>query len=89
MAQLLRTIGWIGEESGLHNGLRILSRRGSFPVKLFFLKPFDPDECNGRKAIGAKARAEIEAKLLEQLGKPLRDYPRDVPPLRYEGKGGE
>lgn len=85
---LAEDIGWIGDETGLHNALRVLSRPGTFPVKLFFLEPFDPDECAGRKAIGAKARQMIEAKLLERLGKPLRDYRLDAPPVRYEGTGG-
>ena len=83
-------IGWIGDESGLHNALRILARGGSFPVRLFYMEPFDPDELEGgRKAISAKAREVIEAKLLETLGKPLRDYARDVAPVRYAGTGGE
>lgn len=79
-------IGWIGEETGLHNALRVLARRGSFKVTLFFLEPFAPDEDEGRKLIAARARHAIEAKLLERLGKDLRDFAMDVAPVRYVGK---
>ncbi len=57
-------IGWIGNESGVNNAKRVLSRQGSFPLKLHFLEPFSPEEFRGRKAIGARARAAIEAALL-------------------------
>ncbi len=76
-------IGWIGEESGLHNARRILARKGSFRVRLHFLEPFSPEEFRGRKAIGARARAAIEAALLTTLGKPLREFRHDVVPVRY------
>ena len=76
-------IGWIGEESGINNAKRILARRGSFEVKLHFLEPFSPEEFRGRKAVGARARAAIEAALLTSLGKPLRDFKHDVVPVRY------
>jgi len=82
-------IGWIGEESGVHNALRILSRRGSFVVTLFFLEPFAPDENSDRKIIAARARHAIEAKLRERLGKDLRAFAIDVAPVRYVGKRGE
>lgn len=76
-------IGWIGEESGLHNARRVLARKGSFRVRLHFLEPFSPEEFRGRKAIGARARAAIEAALLTALGKPLREFRHDVVPVRY------
>lgn len=79
-------IGWIGEESGLNNFKRILSRKGSFRVTLHYLEPFDPAENGTRKDIAAKARIEIEEKLGECLGKPLRDYGLDVKPIRYTPK---
>ncbi|MFB0610945.1 lysophospholipid acyltransferase family protein [Aurantiacibacter poecillastricola] len=78
-------IGWIGEESGLNNFKRVLARRGSFPVCLYYLEPFWPSEEGNRKTIAARARERIEAKLLETLGKPLRDYAHDVEPIRYSG----
>lgn len=82
-------IGWIGEESGVSNALRILSRPGGFPVTIFFLEPFAPSESGNRKTIAAKARAAIEARLEERLGKPVRDYALDVAPIRYAGKREE
>ena len=76
-------IGWVGEETGLDNAKRLLSRRGSFPVKLHFLQPFAPADSPGRKAIAARARAEIEAALLATLGIPLRPFAHAVAPVRY------
>lgn len=76
-------IGWVGDESGLNNARRVLARRGSFPVRIHFLPPFCPSEIVGRKAIGAKARAQIEAALVAARG-PLRDFGHTVPPVRYE-----
>lgn len=80
-------IGWVGAESGLANGKRILARQGTFRVVLHFLEPFSPAEHAGRKAIAAKARSEIEAALLTSLGKPLRSFAHDVGPVRYSAKG--
>ena len=82
-------IGWIGEESGVTNAKRVLGRKGSFPVTIHYLEPFAPGPGDNRKAIAARARAEIEAKLFECMGKPLRDYPLDVAPVRYSGKKEE
>lgn len=76
-------IGWVGEESGINNAKRVLGRKGSFELRLHFLEPFSPEEFRGRKAIGARARAAIEAGLLTTLGKPLREFKHDVVPVRY------
>jgi 1-acyl-sn-glycerol-3-phosphate acyltransferase len=76
-------IGWVGEESGLNNARRVLGRRGAFRVRIHFLEPFSPEEHRGRKAIGAKARAEIEAALVAAAG-PLRDFAHTVAPVRYQ-----
>jgi len=76
-------IGWIGNESGVNNAKRILSRKGSFELRMHFLAPFSPEDFRGRKAIGARARAAIEAALLTALGKPLRVFKHDVVPVRY------
>ena len=76
-------IGWIGDESGVNNAKRVLSRKGSFELRMHFLEPFSPEEFRGRKAIGARARAAIEAALLTTLGKPLRVFKHDVVPVRY------
>jgi 1-acyl-sn-glycerol-3-phosphate acyltransferase len=82
--QVAEWIGWVGEEGGLNNAKRVLARKGTFPLKVRFLEPFCPDEIRGRKAIGQEARRRIEDALLETLGKPLRPFAHDVPPIRYE-----
>lgn len=81
-------IGWIGVESGIDNAKRILSRRGSFPVKVHFLEPFHPRDFPGRKAIAAESRRRIEAALVAVLGEPLRPFAFDVAPVRYERPPG-
>ncbi|HAD15958.1 MAG TPA: 1-acyl-sn-glycerol-3-phosphate acyltransferase, partial [Erythrobacter sp.] len=53
-------IAWIGEESGLHNAMRVMARKGSFRLSLHYLEPFSPVDYRGRKAVAAKAREEIE-----------------------------
>lgn len=75
-------IGWIGAESGINNARRILGRRGGFAVRIHFLAPFSPADHRGRKAIGRRARAAIEAALVEAVG-PLHDFAHSVPPVRY------
>lgn len=77
-------IGWIGEEGGLNNAKRVLSRKGTFTLNLHFLEPFSPEEFHGRKAISMEARRRIEEALLTALGKPLRDFSYDVAPVRYQ-----
>jgi hypothetical protein len=73
-------IGWVGVESGQHNAIRILTRRGSFPMVANFLEPFSPADFPGRKAISAEARLRIEAALVAALGKPLRPFTWHVVP---------
>lgn len=82
--QVAEWIGWIGEEGGLNNAKRVLSRKGTFTLHMHFLEPFSPEDFRGRKAIGAEARRRIEEALCEALGKPLRDFKHTVPPVRYE-----
>lgn len=53
-------IAWGDEGAGV-NAKRILGRRGSLPVTLRFLAPFDPQAFPDRKAIAAEARRRIEA----------------------------
>lgn len=79
-------IAWVGEESGLHNAMRIMARRGTFRLTLTYLEPFSPVEHRGRKAIAAKAREEIEEQLVSNLGKPLRDFAHVVEAVRYRPK---
>ncbi len=76
-------LGWVGDETGINNAKRVLSRKGTFELRMHFLEPFSPEEFCGRKAIGARARAAIEAALLTTLGKPLRVFKHDVVPVRY------
>ncbi|KPF62482.1 lysophospholipid acyltransferase family protein [Porphyrobacter sp. AAP60] len=77
-------IGWIGEEGGVNNAKRVLSRKGSFKVRLHYLEPFSPEDFRGRKAISQESRRRIEEALIEILGKPLRPFAHTVPPVRYE-----
>ncbi|KZX54375.1 acyl-phosphate glycerol 3-phosphate acyltransferase [Erythrobacter sp. HI00D59] len=76
-------IGWIGEEGGLNNAMRIMGRGGSFPLHITYLEPFSPEEYHGRKAIAARARGEIEAALSATLDEPLRDFRHTVAAIRY------
>ena len=62
-------IVWVGDEPGLHNGIRVLARAGHFTVRLEFLAPFDPQELAGRKAIAARARGELAAALSSEIGR--------------------
>jgi 1-acyl-sn-glycerol-3-phosphate acyltransferase len=61
-------LAWIGDEAGLANVRRVLSRPGTTPVTLHFLAPVDPAG-GDRKALAAAARAEI----VEALGIPQRE----------------
>ena len=79
-------IAWIGDETGLHNAMRVMARRGSFKLRIHYLDPFSPEDYRGRKAIAAKAREEIETQLVANLGKPLRDYQHVVEAVRYRPK---
>ena len=79
-------IGWIGEEGGLNNAKRVLSRKGTFPLTIEYLEPFSPHDYRGRKAISTEARARIEEALSEALGGPVREFSHAVPPVRYAPK---
>lgn len=76
-------IAWMGQETGLANARRIFARPGTFTVDLHFLDPFDPHDFPGRKSIAAEARRQIEARLVEVLGKPLRPFRFDIPVIGY------
>ena len=80
-------IGWIGVEGGLNNAKRVLSRKGTFRLRLHYLEPFSPEDFRGRKAISIEARRRIEEALVEVLGRPLRPFAHTVAPVRYEPKG--
>ncbi|QZD94997.1 lysophospholipid acyltransferase family protein [Qipengyuania gelatinilytica] len=81
-------IAWVGEESGLHNAMRVMARRGTFKLRIIYLEPFSPEDHRGRKAIAAKAREEIEEQLVANLGKPLRDFKHVVDAVRYKPPTG-
>ena len=69
-------LAWVGDEPGLDNVMRILARRGTFPLNLRFFDPFDPAEVGGRKAIGARARAAMEEAIAELPRPGARPSPR-------------
>ncbi len=56
-----KELAWVGDEPGSAHALRVLRRRGTFPVTLHMLAPFDPSDAGGRKAIAARARDAIAA----------------------------
>ena len=64
---LAEWIGWTGKETGLANVKRVLARRGTFPLRIHFLEPFDPAQFGGRKAIGEEARRRMEPVLRTNL----------------------
>lgn len=78
-------IGWIGEEGGINNARRVLARKGSFPLRITFLDPFDPRDFPGRKAIAAESRRRIEDALVAALGGPLRPFGWAAAPVNYPG----
>ena len=79
-------LAWIGEESGFANMLRVLARRGSFPLRITFLEPFAPKDAGGRKAIAAEARRRVEVALTAALGGPLRPFANDVASVGYSAR---
>lgn len=79
-------IGWIGEEGGLNNAKRVLSRKGTFRVALHYLEPFSPEDFRGRKAISLESRRRIEESLIEIMGRSLRPFAHTVAPVRYDPK---
>jgi lyso-ornithine lipid O-acyltransferase len=79
-------IGWIGVEGGVNNAKRVLSRKGTFTLRLHYLEPFSPEDFRGRKAISIEARRRIEEALTDILGKPLRPFAHEVAPVRYQPK---
>jgi 1-acyl-sn-glycerol-3-phosphate acyltransferase len=74
---------WLDRETGIANARRLFARKGTFPVNVYFLDPFDPHEVGGRKAIASKVRGVIEERLVQTLGKPLRPFRFDLPMVGY------
>lgn len=60
-------LSWIGDETGLANVRKVLTRRGGTPVTLHFLAPVDP-ATGDRKSLASAARAGI----VEALGDPAK-----------------
>jgi 1-acyl-sn-glycerol-3-phosphate acyltransferase len=63
-----RNLAWVGMETGAANAWRLLSRPGTWEARVHFLAPFSPADLPDRKALSARARAAIAAKLSETLG---------------------
>jgi 1-acyl-sn-glycerol-3-phosphate acyltransferase len=59
---------WINDESAGANALRLLRRRGTFPVNVKFLDPIDPVASPNRKTITAESRNRIADALSASLG---------------------
>jgi 1-acyl-sn-glycerol-3-phosphate acyltransferase len=68
-------IGWVGDERGVDNALKILARPGTFALNVHFLEPFSPADHPGRKAIAGEGRARIA----EALDRALGTRPRAAP----------
>ncbi len=77
-------IGWIGDEHGRDNAERVLARRGSFPLRITFLDPFDPHDFPGRKAIAAESLRRIREALAEAMG---HDVPTFIGHEVWAGRG--
>ena len=56
-------VGWLGEETGGESAWKAFTRKGSYPVHVHFLEPFDPALCQDRKQISGLARSRILAAL--------------------------
>lgn len=58
-----RELGWVGDEPGLANALRILARWRPIPLTIHFLAPLESEARTDRKAIARAARERIEAEM--------------------------
>jgi lyso-ornithine lipid O-acyltransferase len=63
-----RNLAWVGMETGAANAWRLLARRGTWEARVHFLEPFSPGDVPDRKALSARARTAIAARLSETLG---------------------
>jgi 1-acyl-sn-glycerol-3-phosphate acyltransferase len=59
---------WINDEAAGANAMRLLKRRGTFPVRVHFLPPIDPAAYPDRKSIAFEARKRIADALSASLG---------------------
>jgi 1-acyl-sn-glycerol-3-phosphate acyltransferase len=76
-------IGWLGDESGLNNALRVLARKGTIPLGIHFLEPFHPRDFPGRKAIAAESQRRIREALTGAIG---HDVPTFIGHDTWAGK---
>jgi lyso-ornithine lipid O-acyltransferase len=67
-------ISWLGAERGKDNALRIMARRGTFPLGVHFLDAFQPSHFPGRKAIAAESRIRIGAALERVTGATVAEF---------------
>ena len=67
-------ISWLGLESGKDNALRVMARRGTFPLGVHFLEAFRPEDFPGRKAIAAEGRIRIAAALERVTGATVAEF---------------
>ncbi len=63
-----RALAWVGMETGGANAWRLLARPCTWEARVHFLEPFSPADTPDRKALSARARTAIAAKLSETLG---------------------
>jgi 1-acyl-sn-glycerol-3-phosphate acyltransferase len=68
-------IAWMDEEGAGANATRVLSRKGSIPVRLTFLEPIDPQTTADRKVMAAHTRAAIAGALAGQAASDEAGYP--------------
>jgi len=61
-------IAWLGDEHGKDNAMRVMARKGTFPLTITFLDPFSPQDFPGRKAIAAESLRRIREALAEAIG---------------------
>ncbi|KMS57922.1 lysophospholipid acyltransferase family protein [Sphingobium cupriresistens] len=74
-------IAWHGEEPAGTNAMRILGRKGTLPVTLRFLEPFDPAGCADRKVIAAMARERIARSIVQNAPAHQRPSASPLPPV--------
>ena len=67
-------ISWLGLESGKDNALRVMARRGTFPLGVHFLDAFAPVDYPGRKAIAAESRNRTAAALERVTGATVTEF---------------
>jgi lyso-ornithine lipid O-acyltransferase len=67
-------ISWLGAERGKDNALRVMARRGTFPLGVHFLEAFQPADFPGRKAIAAESRNRIAAALERVTGGTVKEF---------------